>query len=66
MTASMRREAAQTDLIPAAEAQIPSDRAVDRGGSRLVWHWQTGGRTEVRFRRENHHIRMTVRQQTAA
>lgn len=42
------------------------ERAVDKGGSRLVWRWQSGGRTEVRFRRENHHMIMLVRQRQAA
>jgi len=39
------------------------ERAVDKGGSRLVWRWQEGGSTEVRFRRENHYLTMAVRQQ---
>lgn len=42
------------------------ERAVARGSSRLVWRWQSGGSTEVRFRRENHHLTMTVRQLPAA
>ena len=42
------------------------ERAVDRGRSRLVWRWQDGERTEVRFRRENHHITMQARTQQSA
>ena len=42
------------------------ERAVDKGSSRLVWRWQDGAASEVRFRRQNHHITMAVRQKEAA
>ena len=54
------------ELLFVQHCRAALERAVDKGGARLVWRWQDGGRTEVRFRRENHHIRMTVRQQRTA
>ena len=41
------------------------ERAVDKNSSRLVWRWQDGSTSEVRFRRQNHHITMVVRQKSA-
>ena len=54
------------ELLFLQHCRATLERAVDKGGARLVWHWQNGSNTEVRFRREHHHVRMTVRQQTAA
>ena len=54
------------ELLFLQHCRAALERAVDKGGARLVWRWQDGGRSEVRFRRENHHIRMTVQQQRAA
>ncbi|MBP3493717.1 MAG: hypothetical protein J6J83_03785 [Oscillospiraceae bacterium] len=42
------------------------ERAIEKGASRLVWRWQSGERCEVRFRRQNNHIRMDVRAVKAA
>ncbi len=42
------------------------ERAIERGESRLIWRWQSGGTSEVRFRRQNNHISMQVRQTKAA
>lgn len=42
------------------------ERAIPAGASRLVWRWQSGQRTEVRFRRENYCIHMQVRHKSAA
>ncbi len=42
------------------------ERSIEKGASRLVWCWQSGERCEVRFRRQNHHISMQVRQAKAA
>ena len=40
------------------------ERAIDSGGSRLVWTWQDGNTSEVRVRRQKNHIRMDVRRLT--
>ena len=61
-----RQHRLSEDLLFLQHCRAALERAVDKGGARLVWRWQGGGRTEVRFRRENHHIRMVVRQQTPA
>lgn len=43
------------------------ERAIHTGSSHLVWHWHGGSSTTVRFRRENHHIRLwTQRRKNAA
>lgn len=54
------------DLLFLQHCRSALERAVDKGGSRLVWRWQSGERTEVRFRRQNHHMTMLVRQRQAA
>ena len=54
------------ELLFLQHCRAAVERAVDKGGARLVWRWQDGGRSEVRFRRENQSIRMTVRQESAA
>ena len=50
------------ELLFVQHCRSALERAVDKGNSRLLWHWQDGSRSEVRFRRENHHLTMTVRQ----
>lgn len=54
------------DLLFLQHCRSALERAVGAGGSRLVWRWQSGARTEVRFRRENQHMHMQVRHKDAA
>lgn len=54
------------DLLFLQHCRSALERAVGSGASRLVWRWQSGERTEVRFRRENQYMRMQVRHKEAA
>ncbi|MBE6918408.1 MAG: hypothetical protein E7469_01840 [Ruminococcaceae bacterium] len=50
------------ELLFLQHCRAALERAVDKGGSRLVWRWQRGGSTQVRFRRQNNCLTMQVRQ----
>ena len=50
------------ELLFLQHCRAALERAVDKGGSRLVWRWQRGGSTQVRFRRQNNRLTMQVRQ----
>ena len=60
-----RQHALAEELLFVQHCRNALERSVAKGSSRLVWRWQGGGRSEVRFRRENNHIAMLVRQHTA-
>ena len=59
----LRQSSLAEELLFLQHCRSALERAVDKGSSRLVWRWQEGGSTEVRFRRENHSLTMAVRQQ---
>lgn len=54
------------ELLFLQHCRAALERAIPRGCSRMVWHWREGSSTEVRFRRENHYMRIQVRQKRAA
>lgn len=62
----LRQHALAEELLFVQHCRSALERAVDKGGSRLVWRWQDGCRTEVRFRRQNSCLTMQVRQKNAA
>ena len=61
-----RQQALAEDLLFLQHCRSALERAVDKGSSRLVWRWQDGGSSDVRFRRENHHLSMTAKHRAAA